>query len=282
MDYWGQVDWYTGGNEHATRHLLYSRFWHKALKDCGVYLPFDEPYAKRRYQGMILAEGGVKMSKSKGNVINPDEIIEQYGADTLRTYILFIGPFTEDVAWSTTAIMGVHRFLKKAWSLFNKVDMSKSVQMTHADKVITNKTIINVRDRVLNMKFNTAVSALMEFANHMAELEKLPFVMYVEFIKLLSLFAPYICDEIWEKLEQKTFLINEKFSDADEKLLENDTIKIPVSINGKMRVAIEVKLGTNIDELTQIAKSNPSVQKYITGDIKKIIAIENRFINIIL
>jgi len=280
LNYWGQVDWYNGGNEHATRHLLYSRFWYRALKDSGVDLPFDEPYAKRTYHGLVLAENGVKMSKSKGNVIVPDDIVEKYGADTLRTYIMFIGPFTENVAWSSTSIMGVHRFLKKVWDLFDKVD--RNVNPNEEDKVIINQGIKNTTDRILSMKFNTAISGLMEFANYMTRLSKIPFLMYSEFIKLLSLFAPYMCDEIWEKLGNKTFLLNEKFSIIDEKYLISNTINIPVSINGKKRSVVNVKSGIDIDELANIAKQDPAIKKYLNGDIKKIISIKDKFINFII
>jgi len=280
LKYWGQVDWYNGGNEHATRHLLYSRFWYKALRDSGIELPFDEPYAKRTYHGLILAENGVKMSKSKGNVIVPDDIVDKYGADTLRTYIMFIGPFTEAVSWSSTSIMGVHRFLKKVWSLFDKVINIDIINKS--DKVIINKSIKSVRDRVLSMKFNTAISALMEFANYMEKLEKIPKSLYSEFIKLLSLFAPYMCDEIWEKLGYKTFLLNEKFSDINDEYLENNVINIPVSINGKKRSVITVSSGLEIDELQNIAMQDPNVLKFITTNIKKVIAVKDKFINFVI
>ncbi len=192
------------------------------------------------------------------------------------------GQLTEDVAWSGTAVTGVYRFLKKVWTLFDKVDLKKTVGLTHDEKVIINKAIQNVRDRVLSMKFNTAISALMELSNHMAEMEKIPFEMYREFIKLLSIFAPYICDEIWEKLGNETFLINEKFPDVDEKFLKTEMLKIPVSVNGKTRAVIDVKFGTGIDVLTKIATENPAVKKHIAGEVKKIIATENKFINIIV
>ncbi len=282
LNYWGQVDWYDGGNEHATRHLLYSRFWYKALKDSGVYLPFDEPYAKRTYHGMILAEGGVKMSKSKGNVINPDEVIEKYGADTLRTYIMFIGPFTEDVAWSEETIMGVHRFLNKIVNLFDKVDMDKNISLSDEDLAVMHKSIKNVSERIDTMKFNTAVSSLMEYANYMASKDKIPYELYKEFIKLLSPFAPYLSDELWERLGNKDFIIKENFSSFDEKYLLSENVDIVVSVNGKKRAIINLPINTSKEEMEKLALQNEVIKKYITSEIKKIIAVENKFINIVI
>ncbi len=194
LKYWTPVDWYNGGNEHTTLHLLYSRFWHKFLYDLKL-VPTSEPYKKRTSHGMILGEGGVKMSKSLGNVINPDEIVKTYGADTLRIYEMFMGPFDQSVAWSAESIIGSRRFLERVWNLQYKVQKNKKYTEFEIEK-----TIKKVSEDIEEMKFNTAISALMIFVNEIGKLESISQIAYEKFLQILAPFAPHIAEEIWQKL----------------------------------------------------------------------------------
>ncbi|MDR2098524.1 MAG: leucine--tRNA ligase [Rickettsiales bacterium] len=278
LDYWGQVDWYVGGQEHVTRHLLYSRFWYKALYDSG-FLPYDEPYKKRSLTGLILAEGGGKMSKSKGNVINPDSIVAEYGADTLRVYEMFIGPFDQSAAWSTASMIGVHRFLSRAYDLAANV---ADIPMDAKGRAATARAAKDVGERIEGMKFNTAVSALMIFSNYMAELAQIPRAMMETFARLLSPFAPHLADEIWETLghgDRLAFAAWPSFDPAD---IASDTATIVVQVNGKRRDQIEVPAAISGKELEEAALSLPSVESYIAGRaVKKIIVVPGKIVNIV-
>ena len=279
LNYWGQVDWYEGGAEHVTRHLLYSRFWHKALYDIGL-LPYSEPYAKRSLHGMILAENGEKMSKSKGNVINPDDIVAKYGADTLRMYEMFIGPFDQAAMWSTNSLIGISRFLARAYDLSEKVGNAK---MNEKDTVAMHQAIKDVSERIEEMKFNTAVSALMILLNHMGTLETIPSEMFETFIKLLSPFAPHIANQMWEELGKKSILDFEPWPQFDKKALVASNVNIVISVNGKKRAEAEIPADLPNAEVEKFVLSLDGIKKYFGGkEPKKIIIVQNKLVNIVV
>jgi len=277
LKYWGQVDWYNGGTEHVTRHMLYSRFWHKALFDLGL-VPFDEPYAKRTTQGMILAENGVKMSKSKGNVINPDDIIAEYGADTLRVYEMFIGPFDQTVAWSTTSLIGVHRFLMRVNDMLARVG---EAEPTAADKRALATAVRDVGERIEGMKFNTAVSALMILSNHMGDLPAIPREMMAAYAKLLSPFAPHLAEEIWSVLGNKEPLAFAPWPSYSASDIAAAGITVVVQVNGRKRAELEVAAGLRDAELAELALN--AVAKYFDGGApKKTIVVPDRLVNFVV
>ncbi len=281
MSFWGPVDWYNGGMEHVVLHLLYSRFWNHFLFDIGV-VPFKEPYKKRTAHGMILAKGGEKMSKSKGNVVNPDEMVERFGADALRTYIMFMGPFDQAVEWDTNGLIGVRRFLDRVWNLQDKVVLD----FQDKKEVIVNlhKTIKKVSEDIDKMHFNTAVSAMMEFVNLLYKQEKFSESVYKDFIKLLSPFAPHICEEIWNRFSNEMqSLAYESWPEYKQELCEQESVKIVIQVNGKVRDNIEVKKDLSDDELKQIVLSQKKIKKYIQDkQIKKFIIVKNRLVNIVV
>ena len=281
LDYWMNVDWYNGGMEHTTLHLLYSRFWHKFLYDCG-YVPTKEPYHRRTSHGMILGTDGEKMSKSRGNVINPDEIVENYGADTFRLYEMFIGPFDQTAAWSDESLMGVYRFVSKVYALFKKVYKDEVSPATEADLRAMHRCIIDVTERIDQMKFNTAVSALMTYVNYLSNIEKIPAQMYKTLLILLSPFAPHLAEEMWARMGYDGSIVKTNWPAGDAKLAENNVVTLAVQINGKMRGTIECAKDAD-DEVvkqTALALENVARQTSETG-IKKIIVVKNRIVNIV-
>ncbi len=279
LDYWGQVDWYEGGAEHVTRHLLYSRFWHKVLFDLGL-VPFDEPYHKRSLHGMILASNGEKMSKSKGNVVNPDDIVREFGADTLRIYEMFIGPFDQAAAWSTSSMVGVFRFLNKVYDLAFNV---ANVEMTEKDEAMLHQTIKDVSERIDTMKFNTAVSALMVMANYMAELDKIPYPMMEGFVKLLNPFAPHIASEIWEMLGHSSRIDFEPFPVYDVEKIKTSSVNMVITINGKKRLEVLMPVDEDDENVKKLVLENKDLQTYIKDkEIKKIIVVKNKIVNIVI
>jgi leucyl-tRNA synthetase len=315
LKYWTPVDWYNGGNEHTTLHLLYSRFWHKFLYDLKL-VPTSEPYKKRTSHGMILGEGGVKMSKSLGNVINPDEIVKVYGADTLRIYEMFMGPFNQSVAWSTESIIGSRRFIEKVWRIGEKVqEVSKlknssgltlpgvpggthTVQNSLVSKLL-NRTIKKVSEDIEDMHFNTAISSMMILATEMEKAESIDVEDYKKFLQILSPFAPHVAEELWQKLyphptspysrgrrKEGVEFNSINFSDwpkADESLMEDEEIKIVIQVNGKVRAEMMIKVDESEEEIKKRVVLDDNVVKYIAGkDIKKIIYVKNRLINIVI
>jgi len=278
LKYWTPVDWYNGGMEHTTLHLLYSRFWHKFLFDLGV-VSTSEPYQKRTSHGMILAEGGVKMSKSKGNVLNPDDIVDTYGADTLRVYEMFMGPFDQSVAWSTESIIGPRRFLERVWklkeNLNSKNENSKLEQSLH-------KTIKKVSEDIESFDFNTAISQMMIFVN---EAEKEGFVkkQYEAFLKILAPFTPHISEELWEELGNKKSIHLEPWPKYDEKKIKEETATIAVQVNGKIRGTFDCPAGLDEEEIKKRAVSLPNVKKWTEGkEIKKIIVVPNKLVSLVV
>jgi leucyl-tRNA synthetase len=279
LEYWMNVDWYNGGMEHTTLHLLYSRFWHKFLYDCG-FVPTKEPYNKRTSHGMILAENGEKMSKSRGNVINPDDIVATYGADTFRLYEAFIGPFDQVAMWSEDSLMGVYRFVGKVYTLFKKV--FKDVPMTADDLRAMHKCILEVTERIDQMKFNTAVSSLMTYVNYLTGLEKIPAEMYVTLLKLLAPFTPHLAEEMWARLGYSTFIVAESWPKGDPKLAEDNVVTIAVQMCGKMRGTIEMPKDSPDEAVKEVALKLENVARQLEGkEIKKIIVVKNRIVNIV-
>ena len=281
LDYFMNVDWYNGGMEHTTLHLLYSRFWHKFLYDCG-YVPTKEPYNKRTSHGMILASNGEKMSKSRGNVVNPDEIVENYGADTFRLYEMFIGPFDQAAMWSDESLMGVYRFVSKVYTLFKKVYRTSEVPMSADDLRAMHKTILDVTERIDQMKFNTAVSALMTYVNYLSNMHHIPALMYETLLKLLSPFAPHLSEEMWARLGGSDSIVKAPWPEGDKKLAEETMVTIAVQINGKMRGTIECKKDEDDEVVKAVALKLENVARQTAeSGIKKIIVVKNRIVNIV-
>ena len=282
LDYWAPVDWYNGGMEHTTLHLLYSRFWYKFLYDIGV-VPTKEPYAKRTSQGMILGEGGVKMSKSLGNVINPTDVIEAYGADTMRTYIMFIGDFEKAASWSANAVKGCKRFLDRVWTLGENVqDDAQAYSPANASAV--HKTIKKVTSDIDNLKPNTAIAALMTLLNQFgdkgcnrAELRT--------FLQLLSPFAPHICDEIWENHSFEGICSVSPWPSYDEAMCRDAEIDMAVQVNGKLRGAIHVEADSPDDAVIAAAQADEKVARFLEkqgGRLVKTIVVKNKLVNLIV
>ncbi len=279
LDYWGQVDWYNGGMEHTTLHLLYSRFWNNFLHDIGA-IPHAEPYHKRTSHGMILGEGGEKMSKSRGNVVNPNDIVAQYGADTMRTYIMFIGDFAKAAAWSPKAVAGCKRFLDRVWNLQDIV--TDSVQYSAANEAEVHKAIRKVNDDIEAMKFNTAIATLMSlvnsfYANGLSKGDLKALVL------MLSPVAPHMCEEMWENLGETEMLAVQNWPEYDESKTVSATVTLAVQIGGKLRSNIEVPTDADQDTVVTTALADPKVAKYTDGmEIIKVILVPNRLVNLIV
>ncbi|MES3031576.1 MAG: class I tRNA ligase family protein [Patescibacteria group bacterium] len=278
LKYWTPVDWYNGGMEHTTLHLLYSRFWHKFLYDQGL-VPTNEPYQKRTSHGLILAEGGEKMSKSKGNVVNPDELIKVVGADTLRVHEMFMGPFDQAIAWDTNTIAGSRRFIERIWALHTKVGESQNTQIDS----LMQKTIKKVSTDIEEMRFNTAISALMIAVNDLEKETTISKENYEILLGLVAPFAPHVADELWSLLKNKKSIHLAPWPIFDEKRVVEGSGKIVVQINGKMRATFEAPPGTGDKELEELAKKLPEVGKWIEGkNIAKVIVVKGRVVNIVL
>jgi len=280
LDYWGKVDWYNGGMEHVTRHLIYSRFWNQFLFDIGV-VPNQEPYMKRTAQGIVLGADNEKMSKSRGNVVNPMEIIEEYGADTLRTFVLFISDYEMSTPWNDSGIKGARRFLDKIWRLFPNVNQKE--QHTKSLELIINQTILGVTTDIENLKFNTAIAKMMILINEYQKSEEITKKDYEVLLKLLNPIAPHLCEELWSKLGHKDLLVFEDYPLHDPKKLVEDEIPIVISINGKVREKITVNSDISKEELEKLAINQEKIQGYIEGkQIVKIIVVPNKLVNIVI
>ena len=276
LKYWMPVDWYNGGMEHVTRHMLYSRFWHHFLYDIGA-VNTPEPYAKRTIQGLILGSDGDKMSKSKGNVIDPLDIVDQYGADTLRTYVLFMGDYAAAAPWSDTSVKGCRRFLERVAGMTDLVSADGSTNVAEAD---IHKTVKKVSSDIENMKFNTAIAALMTLSNTFYSAGKISREQLETFIKLLCPFAPHICEEIWEAEGGTTFLSLEKWPDYDEAKTVDETIEIAVQVNGKLRGRITVP--KDISKEDAIAQGKAAIGDKAAGTVVKEIYVPGKIVNIVV
>ncbi|MBU1089345.1 class I tRNA ligase family protein [Patescibacteria group bacterium] len=285
---WLPVDLYNGGMEHTVLHLLYSRFWHKFLFDLKL-VPTAEPYAKRISHGMILGSDGEKMSKSRGNVVNPDEIVAKFGADTLRIYELFIGPFDQAAAWNEGGVEGVHRFLEKVWRLSEKVEQTKPLTLQLAGGLTSNsekllhKTIKKVSEDLDAFHFNTAVSSLMIFVNEATRLSKFPHATFKKFLTLLAPFAPHLAEELWEKLGNKNSIHLEAWPAFDENLAKDETINLVIQVNGKLRDTVAVAVNIEEAEALKLAKKSEKVAKWIEGkEIRKEIFVPGKLVNFVI
>ena len=283
LEYWSPVDWYNGGMEHTTLHLLYSRFWHKFLYDIGV-VPTKEPYAKRTSHGMILGEGGEKMSKSRGNVVNPNDIVDQYGADTMRLYIMFIGDFEKAATWSNDAVKGSKRFLDRVWNLAESA--SDSYDVTPANEAVIHKTIKKVTEDVDSLKMNTAIAAMMTMVNELnangctrGDLKYL--------LLLLNPFAPHITEELWENLgfaaQTGKMCCQAEWPVADESKTVASTVELAVQVNGKLKGTISMPTDSEEKAVVDAALAVEKVRKATEGmQIIKTILVKNRLVNLIV
>ena len=279
LDYWSPVDWYNGGMEHTTLHLLYSRFWHKFLYDIGV-VPTKEPYQKRTSHGMILGEGGEKMSKSRGNVVNPNDIVAAYGADTLRLYTMFIGDFEQAAVWSDNAVKGCKRFLDKVWNLAE--GCSDSLDYTKANEAGIHKAIKKVADDIESMKFNTAIAAMMTLAGDFQKNGCSKGDMKT-LVTLLSPFAPHVAEELWEMLGGDRFVCQQSWPAYDESKTAADTVQMAVQVNGKVRANIVVPAGADDGAIIAAAQADPKVQKFTAGmALAKTVVVPGRLVNLIV
>ena len=283
--YWMPVDLYLGGPEHAVGHLLYSRFWTKVFFDAGL-CSVDEPFQKLVHQGMILGEDGEKMSKSRGNVINPDSVVEKYGADTLRLYEMFMGPLDKDKPWSTTAIEGTFRFLQRTWRAC--VDDSEKClvtdsQPTDEDLKITHKTIKKVTEDIEHLRFNTAISQMMVFINHFTKQNTAPKACFRPFVQILNPFAPHIAEELWQRIGEKEELTYAAWPKFDPALAKDDKITLAIQVLGKTRGTLEVEPGSDQATVEAQAKTVSTVVAHLEGKtIRKVIFVKDKIINFVV
>lgn len=280
MKYWGQVDLYDGGMEHATRHLLYARFWNIFLHEQGL-VPYSEPFYKRIAHGMILASDGSKMSKSKGNVVNPTEMVEKYGADALRLYEMFIGDYSKDAAWNEDSLNGCAKFLDRVYNLGETI-IDEDIISKENEKII-NKGIKKISEDIENLKYNTAVSTLMTMLNEFNANKKITKKEYRIFLQLLNSFAPHITEELNEKYNLGEELSKSLLEDYDESKIIDETFTMVVQVNGKVRGKIEVNANTSDDEMKELAKSIENVKNYIDGkEIVKEVIVPKKLVSIVV
>ena len=279
LEYWSPVDWYNGGMEHTTLHLLYSRFWHKFLYDIGV-VPTKEPYAKRTSHGMILGENGEKMSKSRGNVVNPDEIVDTYGADTMRLYEMFIGDFEKAAPWSPKSIKGCRRFLERVWALAEKVQDGDAYSKEH--EVLMHRTIKKVGEDADNLKANTAIAALMTMLNEFYD-KGVNKAEYMTFLTLLNPFAPHITEELWQQMGGEGLLSVAPWPVYDEAKTVEDTVEMAVQVNGKLKCTIKLPADCDKQAAIDAALAEEKVQHAVEGkQMVKQIVVPGKIVNLVV
>ncbi len=292
-DYWGNedgfVDFYVGGKEHAVLHLLYSRFWHKVLNDLG-HLKSKEPFKKYFAPGLIMGEDGQKMSKSLGNVVNPDDVVKNYGADSLRLYEMFMGPLDQDKPWAMKGVEGVHRFLAKVWRVAFSEDSEgqwelsgKIVEGQNNDLAkVTHQTIKRVEEAINSLRFNTAISAMMECTNAYTAAKEVPKDLFLTFLKLLSPFAPHLAEEINSILEEGELLSEQRWPELDESLLVESEIQLIVQVNGKLRARIQVPADVSKEDAEKAALADENVTAHTDGKtVRKVIVVPGKLVNIV-
>jgi len=285
--YWMPVDLYVGGAEHAVLHLLYARFWHKVLYDLG-YLSTAEPFRKLVNQGTILGEDGQKMSKSRGNVVNPDDVVEEYGADSMRLFEMFMGPLVDVKPWSMRGVEGVHRFLNRVWRMI--VDEEGGIQtgvkeapLTGGEERLLHQTIKKVTQDLESLSLNTAISQMMIFVNEFLNRDVKPLKALETLVLLLSPFAPHICEELWQKLGHAESLAYEAWPAYDEAKAADEIAEVVVQVNGKLRAKVSVPVDTEEEKLKELVLGEESVRKYLEGkQIIKLIVIKNRLVSIVV
>ena len=283
LDHWLPVDLYIGGQEHAVLHLLYARFWHKFLYDIGV-VSSKEPFKKLFHQGMILGENGEKMSKSRGNVINPDEIVEKYGADSLRLYEMFMGPLEASLPWSTSGLEGSRRFIERVYRLFDEEAFINkfSDENNHNLDYVYNFTVKKVTEDFTNLQFNTAISQMMIFINEVYKQDKIYRPYLENFVKMFACICPFVGEEIYHKLGHNETITYAKWPEYDESKLVLNKVKIAVQVNGKLRDTIEIVKDLDDEKVKELAFESQNVKKFIDGkNIKKVIVVKNKIVNIV-
>ncbi len=280
LEYWTPVDWYNGGMEHTTLHLLYSRFWHKFLYDIGV-VPTKEPYQKRTSHGMILGENGEKMSKSRGNVVNPDDIVNEYGADTMRLYEMFIGDFEKAAPWNSASIKGCRRFVERVWNLQDIVSDENGIR--EKLEASFHKTIKKVTEDIDNLKANTAIAALMSLLNEIYDSGSITKDEYKIFTLLLNPFAPHVTEEIWEVMSFGGTVTDQKWPEYDEEKCKENSIEIVAQINGKVRTKLVVPADISAEDAVALAKEDEKIKEATEGKtIVKELYVKGRLVNIVV
>ena len=292
--FWSPVDFYVGGAEHAARHLIYARFWHKFLFDIGV-VKYQEPFKKLQNVGLIIAEDGRKMSKRYGNVVNPDAIVETYGADTLRLYEMFMGPFDQEIIWKTDNIIGVRRFLEKVWRLQEKVvpdvkvrgankksEKIEASELYNATEILFNQTIKKVTDDIESLGFNTAISQMMILVNQFEKVATIPQSVYLTLIKLLAPFAPHVSEEVWLAFNQKGSIHLAGWPEFDSSKLVLSTVTVMVQVNGKVRDQFEAENGVSKDKMEKMALASKYIQdNFADKTPSRIIVVPNKIVNLV-
>lgn len=280
--YWSPVDLYVGGAEHATRHLIYARFWHKFLYDLG-HVSSREPFRKLQSVGLIMGEDGKKMSKRFGNVVNPDDIVKTFGADTLRLYEMFMGPFDQAISWSTSSMVGARRFIERVWKLSEKVVDNKIAGDISSQLRIIHETVKRVTEDIESLRFNTAVSSLMICSNELEKLSEIPVEDYLAFLKLLAPFAPHVTEELWSRYQGRLSIHVSDWPRFDPSMLVKDETSIVIQVNGKVRSSIVARTTSTRDELQELAMADSVIQKWIAGkNIIKVIVVPGRLVNIVI
>lgn len=280
LKYWMPVDWYNGGMEHVTRHMIYSRFWHKFLYDLGL-VPTSEPYAKRTAQGLILGPDGEKMSKSRGNVVDPNDVVDEYGADVLRLYVLFMGDYEKAAPWSESSVKGCKRFVDRIWALQDKVVDSDE----YSDKLrsLMHKTIKKVSDDIESMKFNTAIAAMMTLLNEIYNVGSITKKEFRDFLIILNPFAPHVTEELYQMIGCEGVLDEQEWVTYDEALCKDDTIEIVCQINGKVKSKLTIPTDAAKDDVIALAKADEAIVKATEGkNIVKEIYVPNKLVNLVV
>lgn len=280
LKYWMPVDWYNGGMEHVTRHMIYSRFWHKFLYDLGL-VPTSEPYAKRTAQGLILGPDGEKMSKSRGNVVDPNDVVDEYGADVLRLYVLFMGDYEKAAPWSESSVKGCKRFVDRIWALQDKVVDSEE----YSDKLrsLMHKTIKKVSDDIESMKFNTAIAAMMTLLNEIYNVGSITKKEFRDFLIILNPFAPHVTEELYQMIGCEGVLDEQEWVTYDEALCKDDTIEIVCQINGKVKSKLTIPTDAAKDDVIALAKADEAIVKATEGkNIVKEIYVPNKLVNLVV
>lgn len=280
LKYWMPVDWYNGGMEHVTRHMIYSRFWHKFLYDLGL-VPTSEPYAKRTAQGLILGPDGEKMSKSRGNVVDPNDVVDEYGADVLRLYVLFMGDYEKAAPWSESSVKGCKRFVDRIWALQDKVVDSDE----YSDKLrsLMHKTIKKVSDDIESMKFNTAIAAMMTLLNEIYNVGSITKKEFRDLLIILNPFAPHVTEELYQMIGCEGVLDEQEWVTYDEALCKDDTIEIVCQINGKVKSKLTIPTDAAKDDVIALAKADEAIVKATEGkNIVKEIYVSNKLVNLVV
>jgi leucyl-tRNA synthetase len=286
IDYWAPVDLYIGGMEHAVLHLLYARFWHKVLYDLGL-VNSKEPFQRLINQGMILGEDNQKMSKSRGNVINPDDIIREYGADSLRMYEMFMGPLVATKPWMTAGLVGVSRFLERLWAISEKPvnDAAPGTEAAGGEALhkLLHKTVKKVSQDTESLDFNTAISAMMIYSSELAKLKEVPRKLWEPLVLMLSAYVPHLGEELWEKLGHSGSISKAPWPTWDESLCAETEVTVVVQINGKIRDKFNTAAGTSREELEKTALALKGTQKWLEGKTPaKVIVVPDKLVNIVV